>query len=112
MKVIAKTDESTYLCEVSEGEMAIIAGYGSEYDSQWQSRAESYKRIHRSLIGLKIDPVALRRFHSTVEANEKKATDCAAVLHALAEMITRSLPTIVITPKAEVAAPVTADSAS
>lgn len=111
MKIIAKANEATYLCEITENEMAIISGYPGRHSDGW-SRHTSYASVNRGFVGYEIKPAVLSSFHQTVEANEKKATDCAAMLHALAEMITHSLPTVVITPKAEVAPPVAAESAA
>lgn len=102
MKVIAKVNGSTYLVEVTEDELAISAGFTNAYADGWK-RHTSYAAENRGLVGFEVKPKVLASFHQTVEANEKKAKDCALMLHALAELITHSLPTVVITPKAEAA---------
>jgi len=82
--------------------MAIISGYTGKYDDRWKKNTR-YAAGNRGFVGYEILPIVLTNFYQTVEANEKKATDCAAMLHALAEMITHSLPTVVIPPRVEIA---------
>lgn len=94
MKIIGKTDNG-YLVEAEEHEIAVAAGFSNAYDSAWPFRE------HRTIpSGTKIDVVAARDWHSRIQNDIASVRKSADIMRGLAEMISGSLPDIVVAPLA------------
>lgn len=92
MKVIGKTDNG-YLVEATETELAIAAGFYSEYDAKWP-----FKERRNIPSGSIINVTAARDWHSRIQNDTHGARKCVDLLRGLAEMIDGALPDVVIAP--------------
>jgi hypothetical protein len=104
MKIIGRTGGSGYIVEATENELALCAGFTSDYDDGWKkmrpaARPNGWEATSLA-IGAMILPV-IAPYMSRLRDNEAKAKASAEMLRTLADMITLHLPTTIIPPSEE-----------
>lgn len=101
MKIIAHQTEG-YLCSVTEAEIATLLGFRSPYDDDFKKWRADKNRGRESLLptGTEITVSAIGDFWRTVLWKEEEAKKGAEAMRALASLITNTLPSGLIVPKA------------
>lgn len=98
MKIIGKAGER-YLVEISEAELANACGFSYAHEVGFR-QLRSGGVVGRSdfAIGTEVQLAANFRFIQGLRQREGECANAAATLRALADLITRSVPTAVLDP--------------
>ena len=105
MEIIGKTGDG-FIATVSMREIARIAGFRSEYDDGFKEyvKAVGIRRgYHDGVIdvGSVISVEKLSSWHADLLQKEAEAEKAAGMLRSLADMITHSLPSLLVPPAKE-----------
>jgi hypothetical protein len=109
MKIIGKTGTS-FLAEITEGEIAACCGFQNTYGEEWKAflRAHGksdYNRGHILDVGCEFHPKQISEWHYNLGYKHKQAQESAAFLRSLADMITHLPEAFTVPPtEAEIAA--------
>lgn len=111
MKIIANSGghSPSYIVEVSEGDLAMMAGFGGSYDDQWRKLRD---RTGVLPAGTKIPFRANMERIQSLASHEAKAKDAADTLRALAGLLDKALPAVSLPPAPALVNPVAVDQAA
>lgn len=98
MKIVGRTDDG-YMVTVTERELANIAGFFSESDTEWKIRTENMRnRTGHLSTGTTLPVGENYSYLRNLRIKETEARTGATVLRKLAEMIEHGLPSVLIPP--------------
>lgn len=111
MKIIANSGgrSPSYIIEVSEDDLAMMAGFRGQFDDGWRALRDRSGTVPTgSVIPFKANMGRIR----SLAHHEAKAKDAADTLRALAGLLDKTLPAVSLPPVPALVDPVAVDQAA
>lgn len=105
MEIIGKQDADTYLCKMTEREIALCMGFTGPSDEQYK-RAKNNWRGDGLPVGTNVAVARRADAITSMQWKERQAQEGADALEALAKIMRGAMPSNFFTLPAEAAAPV------